>query len=97
MESKMTPGPWSYDGHGINALSEAHLGERIFKTCLDYKYGSRDRERAQADSQAVAAVPDLIKALRGVLHHNSAVKNEYKLPASLIGQVENALWEAGVL
>ena len=32
-----------------------------------------------------------IKALRGVLHHNKGTKEQYRLPASLIRQVENAL------
>ena len=62
--TKHTLGPWSYDGHGINSRSEAHKGERIFKTCLDYSHGSADRERAIADSNLVAAAPELLEACK---------------------------------
>ena len=67
MTTKHTPGPWSYDGHGINSCAESHKGERIFKTCLDYSHGSADRERAVADSNLVAAAPELLEALNGLL------------------------------
>jgi hypothetical protein len=59
--SKHTPRPWNYDGHGIN-----HEGERIFKTCLNYDYGSTDRDRAIADSILVVAAPDLLEAAEEV-------------------------------
>lgn len=59
-----TPGPWSYDGHGINSVAESHKGDRIFKTCLDYSHNSLDRERAIADSNLVAAAPELLSVAR---------------------------------
>ncbi len=34
---------------------------------------------------------DIMKALKGVLHHNDAVKVQYKLPESLIRQVKQAI------
>lgn len=33
----------------------------------------------------------ILKALEGVIHHNDAVKDEYKLPESLIRQVWQAI------
>jgi hypothetical protein len=94
----MTPGPWSYDGHGINASSEDYRGDRIFKTCLDYSHGSADRDRAIADSEAVAALPDLIDALYAVL----GIENFHALDTVRFGGisirdvVKAALVKAGV-
>lgn len=62
-----TPGPWSYDGHGINCAAEEFKGDRIFKTCLDYSYNSPSRDRAIADSNLVAAAPELLEALETIL------------------------------
>ena len=100
--SKMTPGPWSYDGHGINARSEGYLGDRIFKTCLDYSHGSVDRERAIADSIAVAAVPDMIQTLQEeleairvwLLKETNADITEGMFVS--ISKIKTALYEAGV-
>ena len=71
-ETKHTPGPWSYDGHGINCAAELYdmnagigfKGERIAKTCLNYDFNSPDRDRAIADSNLIAAAPELLEALR---------------------------------
>lgn len=84
MNTKHTPGPWSYDGHGINSVAESHKGDRIFKTCLDYSHGSPDRERAIADSNLVAAAPKLLQALedlRKEIHaaHILNVKKHFSL------------------
>lgn len=39
----------------------------------------------------IAAAPELLRAIRGVLHHNEAVKEKFKLPTSLIHQLEDLI------
>ena len=43
------------------------------------------------DAPLVAAAPAMLKALRGVIHHNDATKPLYQLPKSLIRQIEDAI------
>jgi len=90
-----TPGPWSYDGHGINCCAEAHLGERIFKTCLDYCHASPDRERAVADSYLVAAAPDLLAAAEEIdaVTAQCGLKMDAALQAA-VDQLYNAIRKA---
>lgn len=73
-KGRATPGPWSYDGHGINSIAESHKGERILKTCLNYSYGSVDRERAIADSHLAAASPMLLEALQSAMRILTAIR-----------------------
>jgi hypothetical protein len=48
---------------------------------------------AQQDETArlIAAAPEMVTVLLGVLHHNSAVKLNYQLPDSLVGQIQEVL------
>lgn len=58
MKRGHTPGPWSFDGHGINCSDEYHT--RICKvhgkTILNAEF--------EANSLLIAAAPDLLAALR---------------------------------
>ena len=59
--SRHTVGPWSFDGHGINAAG----GERIAKVCHK-QYGDEggaNLPRFEADSRLIAAAPELLDAL----------------------------------
>ena len=59
METKHTPGPWNFDGNGINAK-----GERILKVQYQRHDGNgKISERFDADSNLAAAAPELLAAL----------------------------------
>ncbi len=63
-----TPGPWHFDGHGINSEE----GERIAKVShgerYDYSSGNPiPNRRFAADSLLIAAAPSLLSALQHVL------------------------------
>ena len=64
METKHTPGPWNFDGHGINAK-----GERILKVQYQRHDGNgKISERFDADSNLAAAAPELIESLKWFVH-----------------------------
>lgn len=46
---------------------------------------------AQTNAIIASKAPDMYKALFGVLHHNDNVKEEFKLPKSLIEQISSIL------
>lgn len=51
---------------------------------------SRNPERFRR-AVIVARQRDIMKALKGVVHHNYAVKAEYRLPESLMREIEMAI------
>jgi len=62
-----TPGPWHFDGHGINSPE----GERICKVSHSDPYEFPEGEavrnaRFHADSRLIAAAPDLLSTLKGM-------------------------------
>jgi hypothetical protein len=56
--------------------------------------GEVDLDEAMANAQLIAAAPDMLEALEGVLHHNDGVKEAHKLPNSLIREIVAALAKA---
>ena len=59
-----TPGPWSFDGHGVNSES----GERIAKVTHGPPVRNFEvNERHAADSQLIAAAPELLEACESLL------------------------------
>lgn len=42
----------------------------------------------------IVAAPDMLKALQGVVHHNSGLKDEYRISPALMRQVEAAIEKA---
>jgi hypothetical protein len=60
-----TPGPWSFDGHGINSPE----GQRICKVSHSDPYGYPEGKavrnaRFDADSRLIAAAPDLLECVK---------------------------------
>ena len=64
-DSAHTPGPWHYDGHGVNSAE----GERIAK--VQYQRWADDAApaRFEADSILMAASPELLIAAQTALLH----------------------------
>jgi hypothetical protein len=56
-------------------------------------YGE-DRATRAENALLMAAAPEMLKALQGILHHDWATKPKLQLPASLVREVENAITKA---
>ena len=56
--SKHTPGPWRFDGHGVNAAD----GQRIATLRESLKHSPE----GEATGAALAAAPELLEALRTI-------------------------------
>ena len=68
MKTKHTPGPWRFDGHGINNVK----GKRIAKVCHYKPYIFPDGKPIRnicfdKDSQLIAAAPELLEACKGAI------------------------------
>lgn len=61
MEFKGTPGPWTADGHGV--YSNDATGS-IVAACGEFRFTTRTQDEAEANAQAIAAVPEMIAALQ---------------------------------
>ena len=100
-----TPGPWRVgykDGSGPDQIVTEYDGELPSKSiavvswgCGCCKHDAKEEDFANAARivHCVNTHDALVEALRGVLHHNNGVKEQYKLPQSLISQIEKALAE----
>lgn len=79
MTGKWTPGPWTY-----------HAGATSYRIV-----GNRLKVAAEVftshDARLIAAAPMMVEVLQGVIHHNEATKEQYKLPESLVRHVKAAL------
>lgn len=83
-----SPAPW----FTIQFANFYQLLDNVFyeaKVLLDVEDVSEDI--AQSNAIIASKSPDMYKALFGVLHHNDNVKEEYKLPKSLIEQITTIL------
>lgn len=96
MEAKYTPGEWraiAGPPEYVAIVTPAEdYGEHIIARL--YRNDTQDWRENDANGMLMAAAPKLLAALHGVIHHNDAVKDAYKLPASLVQQVEAAIAKA---
>lgn len=79
-----TPGPWS-----IQPSSNPKNGTAwrdIVSTGCEFS-PSYVGEALERDAHLITAAPDMLKIIKGVLSHNEALKDQYKLPQSLIREV----------
>lgn len=67
-EQKHTPGPWVVDGDVIRGDQQRN-GSISVASMLDvsYPYGRRAGESKHANARLIAAAPDLLDALKGLL------------------------------
>ena len=91
MTTTHTPGPWaaSYDGDPVQiGTADRFIGMTLpahpqDATSEDY-----------ANATLMAAAPELLAALEGVIHHNDALSEVHKLSPSLIAHVSRAVAKA---
>ena len=80
-------GPWVIQGDNI-VVDGFTIGG------INIEDAEKRPEEAKANLQLMASAPDMLEALEGVLHHNDAVKEAYKLPNSLVRKIVSALVKA---
>lgn len=87
---KHTAGPWRVT---IETYPTIKGDVTISSTITDDCIAKLPKEWVNKKNNAklIAASPELLKALQGCLHHNDAVKDEYKLPASLVRRIQAAI------
>lgn len=106
-KSAHTPGPWEVCSsmvgdrriYGVrNAVNGAdnpypgHLvSDRSIPVAERGAIGFSWRTDNEADARLIAAAPALLKALRGVQHHNDATRAECRLPKSLAQEIQDAI------
>lgn len=62
--SKHTPGPWKWTGQAVTVPS----GQRLLVNGVSLPLGNHaDSEEADANARLIAAAPDLLEALKGVV------------------------------
>lgn len=87
---KHTPGPWTaviyrgtYDQPLITA-KDGWIG----------RLNSFPERQHEANAKLIAAAPEMLKALQGVVHHNDNLKQIYKTSESLMDQINQAIKKA---
>lgn len=98
-----TPHKWILDEDGepfIYQLNKA--GTNLFYLNVQDGVIDTGERTSKAQLRSIAefiytscnAHEELVATLKAVLHHNDALKNHYKLPNSLVRQIENAIAKA---
>ena len=95
-----TPGPWHLNTYSVTNDDGIDRGFEIWGSnhsvaIIPLKPENHSHAKANGEHivHCVNTHDALVEALRGVLHHNNGVKEQYKLPQSLISQIEKALAE----
>lgn len=81
--NKHTAGPWRVS-ESVNRLPEIYGPDDNCVTDRVYN----------GNAQLIAAAPELLAVLKGIVHHNEALKDQLKLSPSLMRQVEQAISKA---
>lgn len=86
---KYTEGEWIVSGGSqiVSMPSQCKITNNVS--------GWNDKE-AEANAKLIAAAPDMLKALQGVIHHNNGLKEDYKASPSLISQIESVIKKATI-
>jgi hypothetical protein len=86
-----SPAPWFTNQYGgIFLLTDTDTYENKMLLDVDKDEGVGE-DIAQSNAIIASKAPDMYKALFGVLHHNDNVKEQFKLPKSLIEQITTIL------
>lgn len=83
-----SPAPWfAIQFAGIYMLNDSDMYEsKVLLHCDEM-----GEDIAQSNAIIASKAPDMYKTLFGVLHHNDNVKEEFKLPKSLIEEISSIL------
>jgi len=90
---KHTPGPWKIVDSIYNPEAPEIHGNGI-RVCNMTHGAHGQTPEGKANTKLIAAAPDMLKALLGVISHNNGLKEEYQISPSLIDQVKQAINKA---
>jgi hypothetical protein len=93
MSNKHTPGPWHFHQNG-DANDFTFLADETRWVMRLIFNGELYLDEEIATAKLIAAAPDMLKALQGVISHNNGLKEQYQISPSLIDQVEQAIKKA---
>jgi len=105
-ESKHTPGPWSYDIHGVITggthlatsvcVTSQHKWERAegLGTWLEDQHRRELVSECRANARLIAAAPELLEALKMVVRHGSAVQHSDQLMFEVLSAARAAIAKA---
>jgi hypothetical protein len=85
-----TPGPWTIE-HQWNGLVRIQTPHTVVAT-VEKIHGTIDGD--MADAKLIAAAPELLEALQGVVSHNVALKDAHKISPALMRHVSAAIAKA---
>lgn len=93
-EQKHTPGPWVVDGDVIRGDQQRN-GSISVASMLDvsYPYGRRAGESKHANARLIAAAPELLAALEGVLRVADRKTDEFDAARAAIAKATGATHE----
>lgn len=88
---KHTPGPWKVEIRATHGV----FGHTTHVVSMDKSHIAEVSPCAiEANAKLIAAAPDMLKVLQGVIHHNDGLKKQYKTSPSLIDQIEQVIKKA---
>ena len=105
-ENKHTPGPWSYDIHGVITggthlatsvcVTSQHKWERAegLGTWLEDQHRRELVSECRANARLIAAAPELLEALKMVVRHGSAVQHSDQLMFEVLSAARAAIAKA---
>ena len=97
-EAKYTPGPWRWsagwamgpdDNDGTSCV-QSDAGDLVFYSCDGCSLGV-----SFADAALIAAAPDLLKALKGLLTHEPPLMSKKEQQAYIVAKAAIAKAEVG--
>jgi len=83
--SKHTPGPWFVGKLTANVYFGNSSGELIAQ-CGGYKFKQKPEHEEKANAHLIAAAPDLLEALQGVLRVADRATDEFHVARSAIAK-----------
>lgn len=99
-KQSFTPGPWVYEQTCSNEFvlygpeKEVERGFFYAPRLAQAQAIDGKIEKCAANFRLIASAPDLLQCIQNTLNHNYSLKDEYKLPKSLVRELEGAIAKA---
>ena len=94
--TKHTPGPWSFDGHGINT-GGARLAtiNKTAQISTGKAWRAIEQPESDANAKLMAAAPELLEALNGLIMsaawHIETQKNGVAMDSKMLAAARSAI------
>ena len=96
IDTKHTPGPWTYSKEQTTNGHAHMVRQSSGESVANVRSHNRPTEEAQANARLIAAAPELLEALKAVLHFDSdpSIPGEYKHDITIARKVRAAIAKA---